>query len=438
MRPSRSSCSVSSAFPTRRSCWFNGSSPPAAVRRAEDSRERAKAFMDRAPDDPAAYRFAAHAYALQGLHDLADAAVAEGLYQLGPVPELVILFAQQATDRQDWRRAGRRWDAAALRFPEVPGVHEGRFGSLMRQGRRADAERVLGAEVERRPGDIGLGIEYARMADLRADVNTSQERWTRLAGLAPDHPGVRHGLENLRLLTGAPEAPDEAARRQDTDATAVLAAFESLGESCEFGLLQRKFNLEPISLLRWAATEHEQLMRALAANFESTGDPEHTFLITDAREYIVGDTRFGLNMHTFVAPHEVERDRFFASQCRRLDFLVRKFREDLATGERIFVRSTDVETNTEDVLALHTALRRYGPVVLLHVTVAQDPAQAGTVEWLDDDLMVGQIDHFGRFPGNRWDISVNCWLEICRRALDLRASARSNGQSSQEPAPGAG
>ena len=58
-------------------------------------------------------------------------------------------------------------------------------------------------------------------------------------------------------------APNEAANRQGTDATAVLNAFESLDESCEFGLLQRKFQLEPISLLRWVSIEHGQLMRML-------------------------------------------------------------------------------------------------------------------------------------------------------------------------------
>jgi hypothetical protein len=35
----------------------------------------------------------------------------------------------------------------------------------------------------------------------------------------------------------------------------IAARCESIGRNCEFGLVQRNLNLEPVSLLRWAGSE---------------------------------------------------------------------------------------------------------------------------------------------------------------------------------------
>ena len=37
-----------------------------------------------------------------------------------------------------------------------------------------------------------------------------------------------------------------------SDLPTLLNSFESLGDNCEFGFVQRKFGTEPAGLLRWA------------------------------------------------------------------------------------------------------------------------------------------------------------------------------------------
>jgi tetratricopeptide (TPR) repeat protein len=391
---------------------------------------RAEALIDRLPSNPQSYRIAASAYAKQGRHDLADVAIAEGLHRLGPQQPLVMRFAELATAREDWPRAVRRWSGARQQFPDLVAAHDGLVAALTRAGRDEDAEQALGEAVVRFPKEARLGIEYAKMAERRFALEDARDRWQRLRAAFPNHATIEKGLSSILMNFAdgppapAPMSPAEQARARAeimADPKKLLLAFESIGECCEFGLLQRHFDLEPISLLRWAASEYGALLKALDRDFEGLGEPVNTML-SGTNEYVVADARYGFHMHTFVRPHEAERGRFFEGQCKRLRFLLRKFREDAVVAEKILVRATEKPTTHEQIRTLHRALRRYGPVVLLHVTAAPTPEQANTVQWLDPDLMVAHIDRLGRIPRG-WDIPFDSWVKICRLAFALRAQS---------------
>jgi hypothetical protein len=48
---------------------------------------------------------------------------------------------------------------------------------------------------------------------------------------------------------------------------------------------------------------------------------------------------------------------------------------------------------------------------------------AGTVEMISDGLIKGYIDRFA--PGeNAHDLSIDCWIELCRNALALVRGAK--------------
>jgi hypothetical protein len=128
-------------------------------------------------------------------------------------------------------------------------------------------------------------------------------------------------------------------------------------------------------------------------------------------------------MHSFVNKSRVDARRFHVSQSARLRFLVRKFREDAASGDHIMLRFTRDPVTEAEIRDLHRALRRYGPVVLLHVTKASTADQVGTVAWLERDLMVGFIDRFGQDGSAAWEISFDCWLTICRKAFAMCVEA---------------
>lgn len=47
----------------------------------------------------------------------------------------------------------------------------------------------------------------------------------------------------------------------------LVARFESLGDNCEFGFVQRRSGVEDGGLLRWAVSPPEALLKAIRSRF---------------------------------------------------------------------------------------------------------------------------------------------------------------------------
>ena len=82
--------------------------------------------------------------------------------------------------------------------------------------------------------------------------------------------------------------------------------FESLGENCELGFVQRHFGAEPIGLLRWAGISLDKLRHGLATAFDRVGTEAMTEMHVNPsnQEYFTTDKVYGLNMHTFILRDE--------------------------------------------------------------------------------------------------------------------------------------
>ncbi|HVH82471.1 MAG TPA: hypothetical protein VM782_23955, partial [Stellaceae bacterium] len=93
--------------------------------------------------------------------------------------------------------------------------------------------------------------------------------------------------------------PKEASDAAPIDLSALMMGFESLGENCEFGLVQRRCGAEPLGLFRFASAPLPKLMAGLEARFEGMADPENLMVqLSDAgTEYMVEDQRFGFLYH---------------------------------------------------------------------------------------------------------------------------------------------
>ena len=115
----------------------------------------------------------------------------------------------------------------------------------------------------------------------------------------------------------------------------LMMRFESLGESCEFGLVQRRCEAEPLGLFRFASAPLPKLLAALGADFAGFGNPDalDVELSGNGREYMVSDRRFGLLYHAWVRAGEMTPEEVRQREIRRLPLLVRKLREELSTAE---------------------------------------------------------------------------------------------------------
>ena len=204
----------------------------------------------------------------------------------------------------------------------------------------------------------------------------------------------------------------------DADA---LEGFEFLGENCEFGLVQRRCAIDPLGLLRFSSTPLPPLLTALRARFAGMGRPEaiEIEVSQSGTEYMVFDKRFHFRYHAWVKLGEQAPEEIHARECRRLPLLVRKLIEDLTEGNKIFVYRGIEPLAEAQARELAEAIGAYGPGTLLWVERADATNPPGAVIRLAPTLLKGHIDRFAP-PENAHDLSLDCWVAICRNAVSIR------------------
>lgn len=411
-----------------------------AVRRWERAAARLPAH---APDvTPESGSETAHVLAQLG-HCLRQAGrAAEARDRLAAVidrlpPHFPLAFERASAEEPDWPAAIPLWQAVVDAFPGQLHGYLGLANALVRGGAPDRAEPVLQAATWRFPEDRRVAHDFAHLATDRRDWDVALARWERLRDLDPASPIARHRIGEARwgatldtLLEAPPvigrfAPPADGAPAGALSERDLVMQFESLGENCEFGLVQRYYDAEPLGLLRFAATAPEKLVDALAAGFAGVGEPEHTTLIANPGEYVTADRRYGMVAHTFIDPRAVPAADLFPKQCRRLAFLRRKLLEDLATGDKTFVVLAHADPAGAAARTLLAALRRHGPARLLCVRAGIAGHAPGSVDVAEDGLLFGYLDRYGRGGASQgWDISNAMWLALCRRAHDAIRAGR--------------
>jgi len=360
--------------------------------------------------------------------EMVDRLTAEFTRRHPAIAEFAILHAMVAAHRGAHELALVRWKSAQSAFGASPWVRDGLVDSLLRLGRIDDARAELSEAARRGDADVGLIRMEARIAELGGKWDEAV-RLRRNATEADPENGIYQAelasalaqLDQARpAATPLPKEHGGASTCPPTPAgwggmEDVVRRFDSLGDNCEFGLLQRRFGYEPLGLLRWAGTTPDQLAQLLRLRFAGVGDPENLAIHTsDTGEYWVGDKRHGMFMHSFTHTHEVDYDRFHTQQARRSRFLRDKLIEDIETADKPFVYKCKTIT-VEQAVELADALHTIGPARLL-VMAPEDATYAdGSVEQISDALIIG----YARFEQPHNNVTIPRWNSMCREALRL-------------------
>jgi len=236
---------------------------------------------------------------------------------------------------------------------------------------------------------------------------------------APDDREIALAFERLVLCRQA-EPPSLEALPRDR----LMLEFESLGENCEFGLVQRRCGADPLGLLRFASAPMPALLSALRARFDGIGewDQIEVRISENQLEYLVFDKRFGFLYHPWVLIGEASAEGIHRREAKQLPLLRRKLIEELEEGRKIFVYHGMQPLPEPLVRRLAAALRVYGPATLLWVELQDREHPAGTVERIGEGLLKGYIDRFA--PGeNAHDFSLEGWVALCRAAWAKRRLA---------------
>jgi hypothetical protein len=197
--------------------------------------------------------------------------------------------------------------------------------------------------------------------------------------------------------------------------------FESLGDNCEFGLVQRRCGAEPLSLLRFSNIQLSTLLRGLDVGFNGLGEAADVGFRVEGKakaEYVIQEKRYGLSFHTFRYRGEVDEEKLIASEPARLTFLLRKFLEDLSSGDKIFVFKRNTPLLEDEILPLYAALNFRGRNVLLWLVPADEQHKSGSAELVIPGLIKGYMDRFAPLE-NAHDLLLEAWLEVCANAYRL-------------------
>ena len=341
-----------------------------------------------------------------GLFAAADRAFREAAEASPGDVEIEANIAQVPAMASDWPEAARRWRGVIDAFPENTEICGMAAASFVRAGDRAAAEGVLDRAIARAPALVDLRTARALTAEVAGDWASAVERWDDVMRLAPGDHGFRILHEEAR--SRLQEASSATLRGSGAAQTSLLERiasfegdtgipmkelvkhFENLGDNCEFGVVQRHFGAEPITLFRFAAIDPERLIELLDVELEPLGDPAHTYVSEMMDEYYIKDDRGYYYMHTFVKAKQVDAERYIKQQVPRIAYLKRNFLADLRSGEKTYVCKLSTAQISDDTLRrLSATLRRYGDNLLLGGRRADEDHPVGTVERLDDHILIG-------------------------------------------------
>jgi Flp pilus assembly protein TadD len=363
--------------------------------------------------------------------DEADAVLEAATAQFPDASFVWTNHAVTADERGDREEALRRWQAVFERFRHEAIAYAGLGAALKMLGRMAEADALMQQGMQLFPDDPNLAINHAWVAVARGDWPEAVRRWTALRARWPDDPVIRRGLTETLMrsqLAAADAAADHVhvgtvdhASDEHARLHALMMRFESVGENCELGFVQRHFGSEPLGLFRWAGIGYTALLEALDSQFAGIGDAEYTEIVVNAtsHEYHSEDSRYGMSMHTFFMEGSAAPDVIKARVCRRLVYLKDKLLNDLRDGDKIFVFNSPTPLSDAELRRLHAALLAYGPVLLLHVAPHADQA-VGSVVPVDTHLWRGSLGRTGN-DGRMWNIEFDAWLAICQAANRLQA-----------------
>ena len=219
--------------------------------------------------------------------------------------------------------------------------------------------------------------------------------------------------DNLALV---PETP-----RADS---ALVMRFESCGDNCEFGLLQRRIGVERMALLSYAGVADVfGLADAIENRFAGFAEGEALHISIFGAEWIATVPAQRMNFHTGRLVADVSEDRIRTEERRKLQFLAQKLIDDIEDGNKIFVYRTlrdgrGGHDGMKGMDRLYDAMRTIGPARLLWVNEADDAHPPGTVIQCRDGLYHGFVERLAPHQ-DAFATDAEGWLALLEAAAAL-------------------
>jgi hypothetical protein len=211
--------------------------------------------------------------------------------------------------------------------------------------------------------------------------------------------------------------------RPMSEDTRIVAEFESLGDNCEFGFVQRYHGVESGGLLRWASSNLAGLILALEQRFAGI------YQLSDLAPYTVNmviDRKYGIAFHSAMrsavnndcleyALTDGVLDAIHREEHEKISYLVNKLTDALCRGDRIFVYKRNGGLSFREIIRLRRALDNYGKSRLLCVVPAYRSLPPGKVKLVGPGIKLAGIEKLA--PYEEVELALyEQWTSICRDA----------------------
>ena len=171
----------------------------------------------------------------------------------------------------------------------------------------------------------------------------------------------------------------------------LLMRFELVSGNCRFGLVQRAFGCEPLSLLRFAGATPRVTIRCLETKFQLLGDSLSVAAAPDGSDEWMVEDAIGLSYHSG-KPLSVLPDAVISAERKKIAFLREKLLSDLTEGEKIFLYAEHLDQPSEAAIAVFLALRRLTSAPMLWLRETPYSETSGMVKEIAPGLFMGFID----------------------------------------------
>ena len=163
------------------------------------------------------------------------------------------------------------------------------------------------------------------------------------------------------------------------DVARLLQLFESLGENCDLGVVQRAMGLEPFGLFRFSACKAPAVGELLRTRFEKLFEADDLWLdvVGERREYWVKSRNTPFEAHTNRYADRHEEAVVRRGELDRMRYLKTHLLHDLSRGKKLFVFKGHSDLATIRVVA--EQLQLYGKNYLLWIDLADATHRAGSV-----------------------------------------------------------
>jgi tetratricopeptide (TPR) repeat protein len=148
----------------------------------------------------------------------------------------------------------------------------------------------------------------------------------------------------------------------------IFYNFESIGCDCEFGLVQRNFNCDPISLFRWAGINVKNLVKIVKDNFKDLYYEKYYEIVGNENfEFMCCNTSYDLTIHTGVKNGEISKEKTISNIVKRNIYLSNYFLKETKTNKKIYVyKSNDIITD-EEIEIIYEIMQSLGSNKILFV-----------------------------------------------------------------------